>query len=185
MMEKRKTKLIIVLGTNGTGKTTILEKFVKAEKHKTLVVTPDDKDWLHLPHIFDINAENFTYKSIKRRIWQDSNDLAQISGKFSNGLLVFDDCRSYFSSAHLDAELHSLLIRRRQKQVDIIVAAHGFSEVPPKFYTFATEIVLFKTLDNVASRKYVVQDFEKMKHSQDFVNMRAVADPHYYTIIKL
>jgi len=180
----RKTKLIIILGTNGTGKTTLIEKFVNAEVDRVLVVTPDDRDWLHIPNIYNIDIAKFDYAGARRRIWQNKADLSIISAKFRNGLVVFDDCRSYFK-ANLDIELHSLLIRRRQKQNDIIVAAHGFSEVPPKFFTFATEIVLFKTLDNVKKRKDVLRNFEEMKQLQELVNRKAIDNPHFHKIVKL
>jgi len=180
----RKTKLIIILGTNGTGKTTLIEKFVNAELDRVLVVTPDDRDWLHIPNIYNIDIAKFDYIGARRRIWQSKTDLSIISGKFRNGLIVFDDCRSYFK-ANLDIELHSLLIRRRQKQNDIIVAAHGFSEVPPKFFTFATEIILFKTLDNVIKRKDVLRNFEEMKQLQELVNRKAIDNPHFHKIVKL
>ena len=85
-MLNRPTKLIIVIGTNGTGKTTILDQFIKVESKKSLVVAPDDKDWLHVPLIYDISKETFQYTGVKRRIWENNLDLDYIVSFFANGL---------------------------------------------------------------------------------------------------
>jgi len=180
-----KPKLIILLGTNGTGKTTLLEEFIKNESKKTLVIAPDDRDWQYVPLIQNFQNSSLIYKGVRRHIWEEPTDLQTITERFSDGLLVCDDCRSYFSSGHLDKTLHRLLIRRRQMQIDILVAAHGFSEVPPKFYTFATDIILFKTNDNVASRKNVIKDYAKMLRAQQEVNMYAEQNPYHKKLIKL
>jgi len=184
-MLKRPTRLIIVIGTNGTGKTTILDQFIKVESNRSLIVAPDDKDWLHIPLIYDITKETFQYTGIKRRIWENNLDLDYIVNNFENGLLVFDDCRSYFKSGNIDTALHRLMIRRRQAQIDIMVAAHGFSEIPPKFYTFATDIILFKTCDNIASRKNYIREYDKMLYAQTSVNILAETNPHAKILIKL
>jgi len=180
---KRKTKLIIIIGAPGTGKTTTTEKFLKAEKNRTLVVTPDDKDWLHIPNIYKLELNDWTFTGARRRIWANNNDLDLISDNFENGLIIFDDCRSYFK-ANLDETLHKFLIRRRQNQRDIIVAAHGFSEVPPKFFTFCTEIVLFNTQDNINARRDVLRNFDFVKKIQENVNKNALINPHYSDVIR-
>ena len=98
------------------------------------------------------------------------------------GMVLFDDCRAYFTAA-LDNDLHALLIRRRQKMIDIMVAGHGFTEVPPKFFTFATHYALFKTIDNIERRKNVIQNYEVMRQAQARINARAEKEPHYFEII--
>lgn len=175
--------MIILLGTNGTGKTTLIEKFVKAEKNRALVVSPDDRDWHQLPLIMDLNLIKWDYTRARRYIWSGPEDLAIISRKFHNGTLVFDDCRSYLK-ANLDERVRRLLIRRRQNQVDIFVAAHGFTEVPPKFFTFCTEIVLFKTLDNIHARKDVIRNFDKVKAFQEYVNTQSDKEIHFCDYFK-
>ncbi len=179
----RKTKLIIILGSPGTGKTTTTEKFLKAEKTRTLVVSPDDRDWLHIPNIYKLELNKWDYTGARRRIWSSKHDLQLISDNFTNGLIIFDDCRSYFK-ANIDETLHKFLIRRRQNQRDIIVAAHGFSEVPPKFFTFCTELILFNTQDNINIRKDVLRNFDNVRQLQTHVNHKALTNPHYSKVYK-
>lgn len=184
----RQPKQIIVLGTNGTGKSTfakrlVLEELKKKDSH-VLVVTPHDMEWTSLEFVnprFPNRIE--WYKGARRIIYFDGL-LSIIREKFMNGLVVFDDCRAYFTAA-LDKELHALLISRRQHMIDIIAVGHGFTEVPPKFFTFGTHIALFRTIDNIAGRKNVIQNFEELKEAQQRINAAANDDPHYYEILKM
>ena len=184
----RTPKQIIVLGTNGTGKTTFVKKLVLNEIRKkdshVLVVVPDDIEWNTLPDVhpkFLNRIENYVGA---RKIIYYPGLIDNIRENFRNGLVVFDDCRAYFD-ASLDSALHALLIRRRQQMIDIIAVGHGFTEVPPKMFTFATHYALFKTIDNVDRRKNVIQNFEQMKQAQQRVNLKALTQQHHYEIIKI
>jgi ABC-type sugar transport system ATPase subunit len=188
MEETRTPKQIIILGTNGTGKTTLVKKLVinelKKKESQVLIVVPDDMEWNAIPWVnprFPTRIEN--YVKARKVIYFDGL-IDIIRERFRNGLVVFDDCRSYFTAA-LETDLHSLLIRRRQQMIDIIAVGHGFTEVPPKFFTFATHYGLFKTIDNINKRKYDMQNFELMKEAQSRINQKALIDIHYFEIIKV
>lgn len=200
--KERETERIIILGTNGTGKSTLEKKFLLAEIRKpeghAIVVTQHLNEWTNLEDVNRrfIDKRVGEYVKARRLIYQDG-DLNYLEHNFRNGLLLFDDCRMYLHAA-TDQELHSMLIGSRQRSVDIIVAGHGFTEVPPKFFTFATKIILFKTRDNVKMRKPVLLNYEEMLQAQLRVNSRAddlskawtssgkVKDnKHYFEIIKV
>lgn len=184
---ERPAKLIIVIGYNGTGKTTLVKKIIAAELKKqegrALIVTPDDIEFQSLEYVHDRFPERIKWYKGARKIIYFDGLLPIIANNYRNGLLVFDDCRAYLD-AKVDQDLHNLLIRRRQKSIDIVAAGHGFTEIQPKLFTFASEIILFKTIDNIERRKNVLKDFEKMKAAQALVNNEAMKNPHYYKIIK-
>ena len=175
--EDRTPKQIIILGTNGTGKSTLAKKLVIAELKKKeshiLVVVPDDMEWPSIEFVHPKYPERIERYAGARKIVYFDGLLPIIRERFSNGLLLFDDCRAYLT-ASMDMDLHSILIRRRQKMVDIIAVGHGFSEVPPKMFTFSTHIILFNTLDNIAGRKNVIRNFEELKEAQTRVNEKAI-----------
>ena len=186
--ETRTPKQILIIGTNGTGKTTFLKKLVIEELKKkdshVLIVVPDDMEWNTIPFVHP-NYPNRIEKYVgARKIIYFPGLLEIIRDRFREGLLVFDDCRSYFTAA-LDQELHGILIRRRQQMIDICAVGHGFTEVPPKFFTFGTHIALFRTIDNIERRKNVIQNFEAMKEAQQRINAKSANDPHYYEILKM
>ena len=55
----RTAEFIIILGTNGTGKSTITKKLAKASKRRALVIDYDggEKTWSGLPEVDITNSE--------------------------------------------------------------------------------------------------------------------------------
>jgi ABC-type Mn2+/Zn2+ transport system ATPase subunit len=185
--ETRTPKQIIVLGTNGTGKTTFVKKLViselKKKENHILIVVPDDMEWNTIESVHPKFPERIEKYIGARKIIYYPGLIEIIRERFKNGLLVFDDCRAYFD-ASLDKDLHSLLIRRRQQMIDIVAVGHGFTEVPPKMFTFSTHIALFRTIDNIARRKDCINNFDEIKAAQTRINTKAITEPHYFEIIK-
>jgi GTPase SAR1 family protein len=187
MEETRTPKQIIIIGTNGTGKTTALKKLVAKELQKkdshVLIVVPDDMEWNMIPFVHPKFPHRIESYVGARKIIYFPGLLEIISERFRDGMLIFDDCRAYLS-ASVEQDLHDILIRRRQKMIDVCAVGHGFTEVPPKFFTFCTHIVLFRTTDSINKRKDDLKDFERMKEAQARVNQKALTDPHYNEVIK-
>ncbi len=182
-MEARATKLTILLGFNGTGKTTLLRKILEESGQRALVITPDDVEWTDFPENELIKKSDFSFEGIQRHIFDPARSLDVIT-HFRKGILVFDDCRAYFNDA-TDPRVRTLLIRRRQREVDVFAVGHGFTQVPPVFFTFASDYILFKTVDNIDRRKDCINNgFEFIKQSQTFVNQKAKQDPHFFRYIK-
>lgn len=173
----------IILGANGTGKTTLLRSILQSSNQRTLIVTPDDIEWTDYEAVTLDKPEDFIFTGIRRHVFDTSkNGTLKKLEFFKKGILVFDDCRSYFP-AKTPPELHQLLIRRRQREVDVFAVGHGFTEVPPVFFTFANGIFLFRTTDNIIRRKDCLKDFDKTAGAQVRVNHKAKSDPHYVEYI--
>ncbi len=119
----RPTKLIIILGYNGTGKTTLISNILKKQSSRSLIVTPDFIEWLDIEEVS--LSKRLDYKGIRKVVYNDASTITGIFDNFRDGVVVFDDCRSYFTS-RVDRELHALLIRRRQRMFDLIVVGHCF-----------------------------------------------------------
>lgn len=177
--------MTIILGANGTGKTTILEKILLSNQEKSLVITPDDAEWRRYPEVELTEPSHFLYSGISRHIFDPAKKTGTLDKihLFKKGKLVFDDCRAYLTAA-TDLRIRQVLIRRRQRMVDVFAVGHGFTEVPPVFFTFATEIILFRTADEISRRKDCLKDFDNMVAAQMRVNQKAIDNPHYYEVIK-
>lgn len=187
----RAAKCTIVLGFNGTGKTTYLRNTLMAlwaqahnrgEQLKILVVTPDDAEWTMFEENRLLTPDDFLWDGIMRHIWNDQHT-PDILEYFKNGIIVFDDCRCYFKD-NLDPRITELLIRRRQRAVDVFAVGHGFTTVPPKFFTYYSDAVLFKTVDNIDRRKDCITNFDYFKRKQAEVNERSKRAAHYHIRIK-
>lgn len=181
-MQERTSKLTIVLGFNGTGKTTMLRRILEGSGQRALVVTPDDIEWTDVPATTLSRKEDFVFDGIRRHIFDPDRTLDLIA-YFKKGILVFDDCRAYFNDS-TDPRVRQLLIRRRQREVDIFAVGHGFTQVPPVFFTFASDYILFKTVDNIDRRKDCITNFDFLKASQHYVNEKAKTNPHFFRYIK-
>lgn len=183
----RNPQLSIFLGTNGTGKTTLLKQFMQKaleSNRRVLVVTPDDIEWQELQWLKPADMADFV--GVRKIIFEQNETMQNIYDHFRNGLLVFDDYKAFGIESKNDVKiLRQIAVRRRQRMLDIAIAAHGFTEVVPFFlYTFSTHIVLFRTLDNIKRVSHVLRDFNKMVDAQYHVNRKSETDKHFYLIIK-
>ena len=180
---ERAAKLVILLGTNGTGKTTMLRNILQKSGQRALIVTPDDVEWTDLPVNNLETKEDFQFTGMCRHIFNPDKTLDAIK-LYKKGILVFDDCRSYFQD-RTDPRVRDLLIRRRQRSVDVFAVGHGFTQVPPVFFTFASVYILFKTVDNIKLRKNCIVNYDFMARCQQEVNMKAKEDLHFFRHIQM
>ena len=176
------TTMAIVVGTNGTGKTTFLRQMCNmalANGRRVLVIVPDEIEWTDIPMTqlrYGVDSD-FRYTGIRRHIFNKKTTLKMLK-HFRNGLLIFDDCRAYLKAVTSD-EVHGVLIRRRQQGIDIFAVAHGFTEIPLVFYTFVSDFVVFKTRDNISRRMSGIRDYEAIRKKVAEVNaISAGKKPH-------
>ena len=183
--QDRAAKMTIIMGANGTGKTSLLNMILNAGNEKCLVITPDDSEWRSYNEVNLTQPDDFLFSGIRRHIFNPEKKTGTLDRVhlFKRGKLVFDDCRAYLLAA-TDLRIRQLLIRRRQREVDIFAVGHGFTEVPPVFFTFATDIILFRTADNIKRRQDCLKDFPMMVEAQKRVNHKAQSNPHYFEVIK-
>ena len=196
-MLPRAAKCTLVLGFNGTGKTTFLRSLFEqmlrfanqqGERLKVLIVTPDDAEWQSYPENNLETPDDYVYNGIQRHVWQDEymgekNYSLQRISKFNNGIVAFDDCKVYFGD-NLSQEIVNLFVRRRQRSLDVFFVGHGFTTIPPKAFTYYSDAILFRTVDNIDRRKNCINNFDYFKRKQAEVNRMAQKNPHYHIRIK-
>ena len=178
---------MVVVGKPGTGKTTKLRALVRSSleaRRRVLVVTPHDNEWTGLPLVHPRFTERIaTYRGGRRIVVRELEQLREVCRLFTNGLLVLDDCRVYVPDAP-DPAVRAKLISCRQDGIDLIAVGHGFTTVPPLFFTYATHFMIFATTDNVSRRRNCVLDYPTLEATFNQVNREALADPHTFKIIR-
>jgi len=182
----------IIMGTNGTGKTTIAKELIFAELKKkdgrVLILTPDYSEFQEILEVHPGFPERIERYTGARKIIVSKSTAAStlqlVYDHYKRGLLVFDDCRAYFKASTLDI-LETVLIRRRMMMVDILAVGHGPNKIPPAFFAYATHFIFFKTNVPMRCRKEELEDIERWENVQKGVNMMARSNPHYKEIHKI
>lgn len=187
----RDSGLYLFAGFPGTGKSSLIEKFIEIEvqkrKGRVLIVTPDPFDWKQYPELDVDQPDCFSnIRSPHRIIYEPGviEKIADYTTGFFDGLIAFDDCRCY-TKANIQESLRKLIIRRRHRSHDIIAAGHGFTEIPPVFFTYANKYVIFYTQDSIERRKEEIgnSNFDAVKQAVEDVNSMYNKDPHFFKCI--
>lgn len=161
----------------------MLQRTVNA-KNRALIVTPDPSEWRCVNEV--AGTEITRFKGIRKIIYH-SGCMDEIQRYYSNGMLIFDDCRVYIHAQSNDF-MQWLQIRRRQVGVDLFCNFHGLTQVPPIFFTFATNMILFYTKDNIKRRAEYVdeEDFNNIQEAKARIAKRVAAgDPYACEMITL
>jgi len=181
-MSYRQSLFFIIVGTNGTGKTTLLNKLINEKGGKALIVDPDGLEWQQVEEIRSEQAGEL--KSGQAKILFPQPDDIENLMEYQNGSLVLDDCRFYLNN-RLDESIRRILIRRRHNSVDVFAVAHGLTEVPASFYTFATHLICFKTNDSLVRLRNTTdkEKIHRLRTAIDEVNRHP--NHHHYKVFNI
>lgn len=169
------TRQIIIVGTNGTGKTTLAHNILKTLKKppRKLILTRQLDEWSEYPLNELRSKADFKFRGINRHIVVDPSRTLKNLHYLRNCLILFDDARKYLP-AKTDDDLIALYISRRQNALHIIFVAHSFDQVPVQAYSFATDFILFKTVKPIGNERLSqLNDPEKFIATKNKVDQAA------------
>lgn len=186
---ERKTELNIIIGINGSGKTTFIRDKVLPNRKRSIIITPDEMEWTSVPFLRPSEIKSFEGPKRIMAYPDNFNSIIELlkKEKYANGSIILDDCKSYIKSV-TDETLRYLYIRRRQFNIDIYLVAHGLRQVPPEAFTFASWLILFNSVENFSARKGEVlpETYQTIIEAQKEIKMRVKnGDPYLYKIILL
>ncbi len=183
----RQPESILIVGAQGSGKTTLADQLIQNSIRKTLIVDSDglEKTW----HKYQVLTKDqiFRFKSGRARIIFDEEDpqfFKILRHGFHNGVMVFDDA-AFFLADRRAEHFRKMLMKNRQTNNDVIWICHGLSEIPPSFWTFFSVLILFKTTDSFERKKQSYPQAEAMAKRVEYVNKLAVKNPYEKKFFRL
>lgn len=199
----RDAQITIIIGRNGTGKSTFSEKIIKAVYKKALVITYNGapKIWRGYPEIDVTDKKAMSqWKSGIRQViaarYEESRNkntvFEHIYKNYGNGGVIFDDCRGYIgSNVDNDRWFRQLILDFRHLMLDPYFIVHTPSDVPPRVWGFTSTVFVGAT-DSLASKRQISTDsLERIIAAQKKVNLafrkaKAKQDnSHYGLFIKV
>lgn len=206
-MNNREATLKIRIGTNGTGKSTWMKKYLPVNDRN--IVVPSSRDdsafsgypelkWevVRMPDPFSgkdvptvIFPEMATFTGT--RVVHIDGDLRIFNGLihpqrgFKNGGLFLDDFRMYVhSKGTITTEANALFLGRRHRMLDIFMACHSGQDISADFVKFnPTIIVGYTTLppnENVLAKMPNGQAFADAVERVNRVNLAKPAGQRFY-----
>lgn len=194
--DENQTERSLVIGTNGTGKSTLLHNTLKkSTKNRPAIVIDNEgwePTWRRYPRLNIANKASVQEhrKGIKVVVYsayetKEGNPVLDYLLSYAyDGIVVFDDAKMYMQQAPKHV-ITKLMIRSRQRWLDLHFVVHGFSDVPPTLFTYVTTIFLFRTRDALKRKAQNFMNPELVMRAQKEVNAKAKKDRHYYETLEM
>jgi hypothetical protein len=164
-MSTRQAAFRIFIGTNGTGKTTTMKKYLAINERNLVVPSSrDDTAWHGLPELaWEVRQmpDAFTGKLIPTVVFPEINTftgtrVVHVDGdeRIFNGIihrsrgiknagLFLDDFRMYiYSKGSITKEANNLFIGRRHRMLDVFMACHSGQDISADLIRFNPDLVV-------------------------------------------
>lgn len=194
-MDSRKNFCYLLMGTNGTGKSSfliqILKQIISGNKRALILNPSEEEKWEQFPIAKMDELPTFTgIRQLKPDDDFRITDyirymrlLEKVYKYYENGILIIDDAKVFLGN-NLQSQMTQMMIKRRQKNIDMFLVFHSIGQVPPSLFPYSTHIVLFKTNENRNKwvNKFPIEGFENVVNR---VNAGAESNPYHNEVIKL
>ncbi|MEO0339713.1 MAG: hypothetical protein AAF242_10910 [Bacteroidota bacterium] len=180
-MQERDAQITILIGRNGTGKSTFCERIIKAVGTRALVLTYNGapKIWRSYKEVKLSDKRGMRFKrGIRTAIaaryeinTRKNQSFEYIYRHFSDGIVIFDDCRGYIgSNVDNDRFFRQLLLDFRHKMLDLFFVVHSPTDVPPRVWGFATSVFVGATDALIDPRQVKTHSAQRIMEIQQEVN---------------
>lgn len=180
----RSTYGISCTGVTGSGKSykakEVAKKIAKSSNNKVLVITPSGsgKSWDNCKEIAptkkDLSFKSGWKKILYKKHFSRKNKIfpiQKIFEYFKNGIVIFDDCKSYMSSDwERTPGLVEFLGDHRHNGVDFFFIAHQPAHIPVQVWTYITSSFVFACPFKVEERHINNANVSKFLKAQKEIN---------------
>lgn len=174
------------IGRRGTGKTTRMKKvstkFLRSGG-RVLVIpsSPYEPTFKSMPRI---KLEQISsLRGVAAIDCKTVKQFGRILNHCDDLMIIADDMKSYMPEGRMDGDVRQALISSRHRNVQLLFAVHGWTQIPPDFMSYIDVVWLHGTTDSLARHREKFRDVRAMEEGQDRVNKKAQEDPYYCEII--
>lgn len=201
-MNVRQQEMIILFGTNGTGKTTVMlnaavDYLIQNADYgkRVLCCIPDDSErkFDSIEEIMPDTESLHNFYGIKKLICEDLKVFTDLYQAYTtkgaapyNGLMVFDDIGTILNRR--PEQVLKFFKRRRQMNVDLFFNFHSLTtDMPRAFIGYATRIILFKTNDDHKDTMLKLPAGKRQEFEDMFFRVEEISKTNkfYYEELKL
>lgn len=208
----RTAQFVLFIGTNGTGKSTQMKKFLSTNERNLIVpANKIDHAWdkvkelkakevelklpgKQAPQQINVYPYLNKFKGTRKVFCYDNNDVHSIldiydkypERSFVKGGIFLDDFKNYIATrGPLPTVVRKIFSDRRHRELDIFMAAHSWQYVNPELFSFQPICVVFKVTQPITNDlKSKVSNIAELEAIQKDVNEKAKTNPYYYRIFK-
>ena len=170
-------------GTQGTGKSTLVEKVIEVSPLPNALIYLEDIDCYGTAFSKYPLINFWDYKGGKVRI--NANDIeynvfmAQVGKYFRNGNLVIDEGGMY-ERIQLSEHIIPVVKRQRKTNVEVHLLYHGVSELPLSSFKFVKTVTLFHQQEEFSRKKNSVPRMEELIAAQRRISQKYFAGNRFY-----
>lgn len=182
---------LILVGTNGTGKSHLQKSLLKYNKRNFIIpANRYDENWDSVPEIrvketplrygktaYRIPDINKFAGNRKLTIDDDEifKEICDQDRGFVNGGLFLDDFKNYIpATGRLPRHVNRLFSDRRMKMLDIFGAVHSFQKINPDFFDFDPTLIIFQTTRPInEDLRSKIGNYEQLEEIVNRVNIRS------------
>ncbi len=176
----------IVCGTNGTGKSTLMDKIIATTHFKNVLVYIEGIDLNGNPFKGLPTVSLLEYKGGKVTIDADEVPFEKfinaVADHYRNGLLVIDEAGMYtmFENGEPVPALKKLLKQRRKYNIEIYFLYHGVSEIPVRLFKWCNNVILFHQTDEFKHKAAVIPRIDDLRAAQVRIRQKYFSGNHHY-----
>lgn len=176
----------IICGTNGTGKSTFVDKILQRTHFKDALVYIESIDQGGKPFAALPVIPLGEWKGGKVCIDADTIGIVPlfeaIAAKVRNCMLVIDEAGMYEISkgGELIPPVVKLLKQRRKYNIETYFIYHSASEVPVRLFKWCNNVILFHQTDKFNHKGAVIPNIEELNAAKERIAKKYFAGERYY-----
>jgi hypothetical protein len=187
-MNYRDPEFAILIGTNGTGKSTLAKSFANY-RERCLFVPSSENDNTFDEYPILAPGESLEDFRGERRTYFSSEDSFKnfVDAQVRECLIVLDDVKNYIPNRGpvLNKSLEILLRNRRHLMNDVVLIVHHPKDLHPDLLKFDPTLILFRTTGAYSPSLATKLDYDALLQINQKVEAGCKKNKYHHLIYKL